>query len=106
MFGRGCGRVIERPLSHAAVHRHSGGFPPPDSNLPDAGPFGLEFTDKVPAFLDSAWREGLTATGMTQQNWFKLIGSGQNLRTADDLPLALTNRPELAALGRIMAAAI
>jgi kynurenine formamidase len=25
-------------------------IPPPDSNLPDAGPFGLEFTDKVPAW--------------------------------------------------------
>jgi kynurenine formamidase len=25
-------------------------IPPPDSNLPDAGPFGLDFTDKVPAW--------------------------------------------------------
>jgi len=25
-------------------------IPPPDSNLPDAGPFGLDFTDKIPAW--------------------------------------------------------
>lgn len=47
---------------------------------------------EVPSFLDEAWRTGLTSDGMIQQNWFKLIGRGENIRTADGLPIALTKR--------------
>jgi hypothetical protein len=44
----------------------------------------------VPQFLDAAWYEGPTVEGVRQQNWFRLVGSGQSIRDAPDLPLALT----------------
>lgn len=47
---------------------------------------------EVPSFLDDAWKDGPTADGFTHQNWFKLIGGGRNIRTADDLPIPLTKR--------------
>jgi hypothetical protein len=49
----------------------------------------------VPAFLDSAWFRGDSASNaMThaQQDWFKHVGIGQNIRTAPDLPVHLTKR--------------
>ena len=49
-------------------------------------------TYDVPPFMDAAWSEGLTPTGVRQQGWYKLIGSGRNIRTADDLPVPLTKK--------------
>jgi hypothetical protein len=46
----------------------------------------------VPAFLDAAWLGGLTAEAVRQQGWYKLIGSGRNIRTAPDLPISLTKK--------------
>jgi hypothetical protein len=40
----------------------------------------------VPIFLDKAW----LSEDRTQQKWFKVIGSGKNIRTAPDLPITLT----------------
>lgn len=45
----------------------------------------------VPAFLDAAWFRGNGAEARRQQVWFRHIGRGQNIRTAD-LPIALTKR--------------
>src|SRR5262249_42653929 len=44
----------------------------------------------VPSFMDAAWRAGLTAEGVAQQDWFKRIASGKSLRGARDLPIPLT----------------
>ncbi len=44
----------------------------------------------VPRFLDAAWHSGTTSEGVRQQNWFKLVGSGRNIREAVNLPLTLT----------------
>jgi hypothetical protein len=46
----------------------------------------------VPSFMDGAWRAGLTTEGLIQQEWFKLLGAGQNIRMAAALPLPLTKR--------------
>lgn len=40
----------------------------------------------VPLFMDEAWLTG----NRLYQSWFKHIGSGNNIRTAQDLPLPLT----------------
>jgi PcfJ-like protein len=47
---------------------------------------------EVPAFLDAAWLEGLTAEGIKHQGWYKHIAQGQNIRTAEGLPFALTKK--------------
>jgi hypothetical protein len=47
---------------------------------------------EVPQFMDRAWLAGRTALAFTWQSWFKLIGSGQNLRTAEDLPFPLSKK--------------
>ena len=41
----------------------------------------------VPAFLDAAWLEGLTAEGVKHQGWYKHIARGQNISTAEGLPI-------------------
>ncbi|MEW6755377.1 MAG: PcfJ domain-containing protein [Candidatus Latescibacterota bacterium] len=43
----------------------------------------------VPAFMDGVWFRGGDAEARRQQGWFRHIGIGQNIRTAD-LPLRLT----------------
>lgn len=43
----------------------------------------------VPVFMDAAWFEGSSSQALRHQQWFKHIGIGQNIRTAD-LPLRLT----------------
>lgn len=40
----------------------------------------------VPAFMDEAWMQGQRL----HQNWFKHIGEGKNIRTAEELPVPLT----------------
>lgn len=40
----------------------------------------------VPLFMDSAWING----DSVQQEWFRHIGAGRNIRTADNLPAPLT----------------
>jgi PcfJ-like protein len=47
---------------------------------------------EVPHFMDAAWQVGLTATGIRQQGWFKHIGQGENIRTAEGLPVPMTKR--------------
>ena len=42
----------------------------------------------VPLFMDSVWFTG----NVTHQNWFKHIGTGQNIRTARDIPIPLTKK--------------
>ncbi len=46
----------------------------------------------VPTFLNTAWLEGLTAAGVVHQRWFLHVAQGQNLRTADGLPVPLTKK--------------
>ena len=43
---------------------------------------------EVPLFMDSVWFNG----NATHQNWFKHIGTGQNIRTARDIPILLTKK--------------
>ena len=43
---------------------------------------------EVPFFMDSVWFNG----NVTYQNWFKHIGTGQNIRTASDIPIPLTKK--------------
>ena len=43
---------------------------------------------EVPLFMDSVWFNGNAA----HQNWFKHIGTGQNIRTARDIPIPLTKK--------------
>ena len=47
---------------------------------------------EVPAFLDAGWRLGPATEAFTSQNWFKHIGSGQSIRTAEGLPIPFTKR--------------
>ncbi len=42
----------------------------------------------VPLFMDSVWFNG----NVTHQNWFKHIGIGQNIRSAQDIPISLTKK--------------
>ena len=44
-----------------------------------------------PAFMDSAWFVADDCEARTQQNWFKHVGRGHNIRTAD-VPLGLSKR--------------
>ncbi|WP_165226449.1 PcfJ domain-containing protein [Aquisphaera insulae] len=46
----------------------------------------------VPAFLNSAWTEGLTPAGVIHQRWFIRIAQGRNLRDAEGLPIPLTKK--------------
>ena len=43
---------------------------------------------EVPLFMDSVWFNG----NVTHQHWFKHIGTGQNIRTAPDIPIPLTKK--------------
>ena len=45
----------------------------------------------VPMFMDSAWFLGNDRAAVQQQDWFRHIGNGQNIRTAN-LPLLFTKR--------------
>ena len=49
----------------------------------------------VPLFMDKAWLQGT----VVQQRWFKHIGAGKNIRTADGLPAPLTKKMAHAFLG-------
>lgn len=42
--------------------------------------------------LQNAWFEGDPDERQIQQSWFKHIGNGQSIRTAEDLPFKLTKR--------------
>jgi PcfJ-like protein len=46
----------------------------------------------VPIFMNGAWLEGLTAKGLLHQRWFIHVAQGQNIRTADGLPIPLTRK--------------
>ena len=46
----------------------------------------------VPAFMNTAWLEGLTPAGVVHQRWFIHVAQGGNLRTAEGLPIPLTRR--------------
>ena len=43
---------------------------------------------EVPLFMDNAWLNG----NKIHRNWFKHIGTGQNIRTALDIPIPLTKK--------------
>ena len=43
---------------------------------------------EVPLFMDCVWFNG----NVTYQTWFKHIGTGQNIRTAPDIPIPLTKK--------------
>ena len=43
---------------------------------------------EVPLFMDCVWFNG----NVTHQTWFKYIGTGQNIRTAPDIPIPLTKK--------------
>jgi hypothetical protein len=43
----------------------------------------------VPAFIDTAWFHGSTPKAQAEQDWFRHIGIGKNIRTAD-IPVQLT----------------
>ena len=45
----------------------------------------------VPAPMDTAWLQGHTAEAYQQQEWFKHVAGGQNLRTAG-VPMKVTKR--------------
>jgi hypothetical protein len=45
----------------------------------------------IPSFFDTAWFEGEGADAHRHQGWFRHIGTGKNIRTAD-LPISLTSR--------------
>jgi hypothetical protein len=45
-------------------------------------------TYDVPAFMDKAWTQGTAL----QQGWFKHIGAGENILTADGVPIPLTRK--------------
>lgn len=42
----------------------------------------------VPVFMDVAWLQGT----VVQQQWFRHIGAGKNIRTAQGIPISLTKR--------------
>ena len=46
----------------------------------------------VPVFMNGAWLEGLTEEGVLHQRWFIHVAQGQNIRTADGLPIPLTKK--------------
>ncbi|MDP6778507.1 MAG: PcfJ domain-containing protein [Candidatus Latescibacteria bacterium] len=46
---------------------------------------------EVPVFMDSAWFRGEFEPARDQQEWFKHVGMGGNIRTAD-VPVCLTKR--------------
>jgi len=45
----------------------------------------------VPAFMDTAWFHSDPTVARRQQEWFRHIGDGQNIRTAD-IPVTLTRK--------------
>ena len=46
---------------------------------------------EVPAFMDVVWFRGDDGEARRQQNWFRQIGAGQNIRTAD-VPVRLSKK--------------
>ena len=46
----------------------------------------------VPIFMNSVWLEGLTEQSLVHQRWFIHVAQGQNIRTADGLPIPLTRK--------------
>ncbi len=64
-----------------------------DSPMPQFGSLALHLFAKypVPVFMTSVWLRGQDAESVRQQGWYKHIGQGQNIRTAD-LPLPYTKR--------------
>lgn len=47
---------------------------------------------EVPTFMNTAWLEGLDSAGVVHQNWFMHVAKGQNIRTAEGLPVPLTKK--------------
>lgn len=46
----------------------------------------------VAGFMDSAWFQGAAPEATQRQDWFIHVGSGKNIRTAENLPIELTKR--------------
>lgn len=75
-----------RPLSEWRPSRRR-----PDTQFADLAAY-LFARYPVPRCLHHAWFEEDEKEARIQQRWYLHIGSGQNIRTAGDLPFALTKR--------------
>ena len=66
-------------------------IPTGDSPMPQFGSLALHLFARypVPAFMTSVWLRGQDAEFVRQRSWYKHIGLGRNIRTAD-LPLPYT----------------
>jgi hypothetical protein len=99
LSGRWAARYHEAVLTLSAYWREW--VRPPDRWEPSGSSPGDQFASlarhffalyDVPRFLDAAWHLGLTAEGVRQQAWFRHVGRGASIRTADGLPIPLTRR--------------
>ena len=81
-------RPIEDWRPQSWTHRHRGGKPARQFN--SLARHLLTQYD-VPEFFDTAFLQGNTPQARQQQAWFKHIGMGQNIRTAD-VPMRITKR--------------
>ena len=82
----------------ALARHHEGWIRPPEDWRPDShnphrqfGALARHLLARyfVPAFLEAAWFRGNGERARRQQGWFRHIGMGGNIRTAD-IPLSLT----------------
>ena len=71
-----------RPLEEWTVKKHNR-----DRQFSELARHLLAAYD-VPLFMDCVWFNG----NVTHQNWFKHIGTGENIRTAPDIPVPLTKK--------------
>ena len=46
---------------------------------------------EIPGFMDTVWFRGIDAESRRQQGWYRHIGAGQNIRTAD-VPMQMSKR--------------
>jgi PcfJ-like protein len=94
----GIRRIIAGLLAIASHHTDwlrsvEGWTPIGDSPMPQFGSLALHLFARfpVPIFMSSVWLRGRDAESVRQQGWYKHIGLGRNIRTAD-LPLRYTKR--------------
>jgi PcfJ-like protein len=94
----GIRRIIAGLLAIASHHTDwlrsvEGWTPIGDSPMPQFGSLALHLFARFPApiFMSSVWLRGRDAESVRQQGWYKHIGLGRNIRTAD-LPLRYTKR--------------
>ena len=90
-IGCTCERVIQlvkdaefwiRPLKQWTPRSHN-----PDRQFSSLARH-LRAAYDVPVFMDKAWLQGT----VVQQQWFKHVGTGKNIRTAEGIPIPLTKK--------------